>query len=364
LQKALPQLSTTFRVVTKEIRGNVDTRLRKLQEGEYDGIILATAGLNRLLRSLADANVIEALLRDKPKMVLPLIECVPAPCQGAIVAEAQPANSLALSVLETINVPALTDACIQEKRLAAGFGTGCLQRFGVTTIHYGQEKTLYAAGRDNDGKQFSTWTQLPEIKPGKSFFSTTDHMGSFFQYEYYGSTPQIDEPVVYIANYKAVEAPALIGQLQSKKIWVSGTKTWTHLAAKGIWVEGSADAFGLEYLSQPWQMPLLNISNQDIAVVTNEQSANTWRKKGWRVYSTYSTSTRDSKEMENSLRQADGIFWTSFRQYEQYRSVLKPNVVHSCPFGETAEQMKAAGLEPVIFPNIKAFQQWRRTFAL
>ncbi len=49
LQKALPQLNNDFKVETKIIRGNVDTRLRKLDAGEYDGIILATAGLNRLL---------------------------------------------------------------------------------------------------------------------------------------------------------------------------------------------------------------------------------------------------------------------------------------------------------------------------
>jgi hypothetical protein len=36
-------------------------------------------------------------------------------------------------------------------------------------------------------------------------------------------------------------------------------------------------------------------------------------------------------------------------------------VQHICPYGETAEQFKAAGINPVIFPNIKAFQQWRQT---
>ena len=56
LQKALPQLSTEIKIETKAIRGNVETRLRKLNSGEYDATILATAGLNRLLRSEEDAR--------------------------------------------------------------------------------------------------------------------------------------------------------------------------------------------------------------------------------------------------------------------------------------------------------------------
>ena len=90
LQKALPQLQGSVHVETKFIRGNVDTRLRKLDDGEFDGILLATAGLNRLLSSEEDAPSIKDLLKNKRFMLLPLMECVPAPCQGAIVAEAHP----------------------------------------------------------------------------------------------------------------------------------------------------------------------------------------------------------------------------------------------------------------------------------
>ncbi|HET6765982.1 MAG TPA: hypothetical protein VFH08_01240, partial [Chitinophagaceae bacterium] len=59
LKKALPQLSTEIKIETRPIRGNVETRLRKLNSGEYDATILATAGLNRLLRSEEDSAVIK-----------------------------------------------------------------------------------------------------------------------------------------------------------------------------------------------------------------------------------------------------------------------------------------------------------------
>src|SRR5688572_30283230 len=103
LKKALPQLNAPIKIETRSIRGNVETRLRKLNSGEYDATILATAGLNRLLRSEEDSAVIKELLTDKKIMVLPLIECVPAPCQGAIVAEAHFSNAKAIEVLKRIN---------------------------------------------------------------------------------------------------------------------------------------------------------------------------------------------------------------------------------------------------------------------
>jgi hydroxymethylbilane synthase len=102
LKKALPQLNTEIKIETKDIRGNVETRLRKLNSGEYHATILATAGLNRLLKSQEDADLIKQLLADKKLMLLPLFECVPAPCQGAIVAEAHHLNTKAIEVLQKI----------------------------------------------------------------------------------------------------------------------------------------------------------------------------------------------------------------------------------------------------------------------
>jgi hydroxymethylbilane synthase len=70
LKKALPQLSTEIKIETKDIRGNVETRLRKLSSGDYDATILATAGLNRLLQSQEDAEQIKELLANKKLMLL------------------------------------------------------------------------------------------------------------------------------------------------------------------------------------------------------------------------------------------------------------------------------------------------------
>jgi len=359
LKKALPQLNANIKIETKPIRGNVETRLRKLDNGEYDATILATAGLNRLLNSQEDVMLIHELIRDKKLMLLPLIECVPAPAQGAIVAEAHFENKKAIDILDKINDEKLFSDCRKEKKAASQYGRGCLQQFGVTTVSYRNKSVLYAAGTDENGKQFDQWYDMPELKiKGKNLFTTTDHMGSFFEYRYLDSEMILDKPVIYVSNYKAIRSAEL---LQDKKVWASGTKTWYELAKQEIWVDGCADAFGLEFLESVWRMPLFDIKKEDVHIITNELGAANWNKKGWRTTGTYSTINHQNQELKEQISAADIVFWTNFQQYELYKDVLKQNVQHACPSGETEVLLRAAGIEPIVFPNIKAFQQWRKT---
>lgn len=362
LKKALPQLRDAIQIETKPIRGNVETRLRKLNSGEYDATILAAAGLNRLLASSIDAPLINELLQDKKLMFLPLIECVPAPCQGAIVCEANPINPKAIEVLEAINNQQLFNDCVAEKKAASAYGKGCLQKFGVTTLPFENTSTLYAAGRDQQEREFNSWYNIPALDVSdKFFFTATDHMGSFFEYKFARPEISIESPVVYVSNYKAVQSPQLIQSLQAVKTWASGTKTWYELARQGVWVEGCADAFGLEFIEKAWAMPLLKYRKEDVQIITNKDGAANWKLKGWKTSGTYETMAEPKKELASEMAKADIIFWTSYHQYELYRNVLKKDVQHVCSSGETAVLLRSEGIEPVVFPNIKAFQQWKKT---
>ncbi len=361
LKKALPQLHPDIKIEARPIRGNVETRLRKLDNQEYDATILATAGLNRLLRSKQDATVVSGLLLNKKLMLLPLIECVPAPCQGSIVAEAIPANQRAVEVLRAINVPALLEAAISEKKTAVQYGTGCLQQFGVTSVHTRQGNYLYAAGKDAKGMEFAHWTPLPELSiPPAAIFSTTDRMRDFFTYEWRAALPVIATPVVFIANYKLLEGVINKQTLRDKTILVSGTKTWFELARQGYWITAGADAMGFEYLLPSLAMPLLNIKAENILILTHEAAAQRWQKKGYAVACTYKLIPVFNPSLFNEIAAAQAIYWSSYAQYDAYSHLAKPGVTHICAGGETATQLKNAGIDPVIFPTIKAFEQWRK----
>ncbi|HMK19525.1 MAG TPA: hypothetical protein VK492_15085 [Chitinophagaceae bacterium] len=360
LKKALPQLSSEIRIETKDIRGNVETRLRKLNSGEYDATILATAGLNRLLASKEDADLIKELLADKKLILLPLIECVPAPCQGAIVAEAHHLNTKAVEILQKINEEELFADCYAEKKEAIKYGAGCIQKFGVTTLHTKNAKYLYAVGKDSEGTEFVKWEPLPDIKIEGTLFSSTEVMKGFFDYGWGDKELKISKPVVFIANYKAVQGQSEVKNLSNKTIIASGTKTWFELSKKGYWVTASTDALGFEFLLPSLNMPLLNIEAEDISILTHEAAAERWRLKGYNAVSNYKLLSKNDKTIPESIAVADAIFWTSFSQYEFYGKHAKPDAKHLCAGGETAELLKKAGLEPVIFPTIKAFEQWRR----
>ncbi len=117
--------------VFNDIRGNVDTRLKKLENGEYDGIILAAAGLERLgLRSSERFSYMEF----EPEFF------VPAPCQGIIAVQSRIGETDEL--LAAINHPE-TFLCFQtEREVLRLLDAGCTTPVGAYARRSGERLTL------------------------------------------------------------------------------------------------------------------------------------------------------------------------------------------------------------------------------
>jgi len=103
------------------IRGNVETRLRKLDEGEYDAVVLAVAGLERL--ELADR--ITAVL--DPDVVLPAVG------QGALGLECRGDDAETIERLKAIDDPATHRATAAERAMLSRLRAGCHAPVGVRT---------------------------------------------------------------------------------------------------------------------------------------------------------------------------------------------------------------------------------------
>jgi hydroxymethylbilane synthase len=102
-----------------EIRGNVDTRIEKLKRGDYDAIVLAKAGLDRLGLS---ANITQ---------VLPQEVSLPAAGQGAIGIEARADDAETLRVLRGLNDDETRGGVTAERAALAGLEGGCQVSIGA-----------------------------------------------------------------------------------------------------------------------------------------------------------------------------------------------------------------------------------------
>src|SRR6185295_10646882 len=95
------------------LRGNVDTRVRKVLNGEFDAIILAQAGVTRLG---LQAHITETL---------PLNVMLPAPGQGALAVQCRADDSETLKYLAAIHDPITAAAVSAERAFLAALGGGC-----------------------------------------------------------------------------------------------------------------------------------------------------------------------------------------------------------------------------------------------
>ncbi|MBC8258958.1 MAG: hydroxymethylbilane synthase [SAR324 cluster bacterium] len=117
----------------KSLRGNVQTRLRKLDEGEVDAAILAVAGLKRLK---LEARITE---------ILPLKLMLPAIGQGAIGIETRIGDQATLSRIEHLNHPLTWDCLQAERTLLAVLEGNCQLPLAGYCILDGEELFLRAA---------------------------------------------------------------------------------------------------------------------------------------------------------------------------------------------------------------------------
>lgn len=97
----------------KSIRGNVETRVRKVQEGQYDAAIMAAAGLLRLGHDSAISQY------------LPMDVMLPAPGQGVLAVQCRADDQSTLQLLNAIHQPAVAEAACAERAFLYALDAGC-----------------------------------------------------------------------------------------------------------------------------------------------------------------------------------------------------------------------------------------------
>jgi hydroxymethylbilane synthase len=138
----------------RDVRGNVDTRLRRMEEGAFDGLVLAGAGLARL--GIEPEHV----------SALPLNEMVPAPGQGTLAVQAREGSEGADLASRLDHQPSRA-AFESERRLVALLGGGCRLPLGAYAEWRDERVRLLSVVLRSDGSDL-LWAQVEASTPGEA----------------------------------------------------------------------------------------------------------------------------------------------------------------------------------------------------
>jgi hydroxymethylbilane synthase len=141
LRRAVQLTKTRVDLNVRPIRGNVETRVKKVISGEYDAAVLAEAGLSRL--GMKDVIVQRFSIRD----------FVPAPGQGAIAIVCRSDDAALADMLQQIEDRHSRIAVLAERALIRKVEGGCRFPIGAVAITNEDKLTLYASVFSADGKQ-------------------------------------------------------------------------------------------------------------------------------------------------------------------------------------------------------------------
>lgn len=133
----------------ESIRGNVDTRIKKMQDGKYDAIVLAQAGLNRLGLSLQTAEVFDPH------------QFIPAPGQGAILLQTRSSDALLNSQLKELDHQVTHNQLLCERAFLRQLEGGCQLPCGIYTTVEGSEISARGALLAIGGRE-----KIEEIQKG------------------------------------------------------------------------------------------------------------------------------------------------------------------------------------------------------
>jgi len=243
------------RFVFESVRGNVATRLKKFGQREGDAIVIAKAAIDRFLSDQTSEfestrHLIKNCLDSSLWMVVPVSACPCAPAQGALAIEVRNDNKRAFEICDQINSRG-DFACAQlERELLSAHGGGCHLAIGATVLKRSYGAITLQRGKTPAGLTFSSIDlarsagAIPKAARDAIWPASRQQMQE-----------QAAEPLdnldfskissckhLWIAKARAL--PTTVKLSTHQIVWTAGLDTWRKLAARGVWVNGSAEALG------------------------------------------------------------------------------------------------------------------------
>lgn len=122
-------------LILADLRGNVPTRIKKLRDREYDAIVIAKAGVDRISPDISDFI----------QIVMPVDELVPAAAQGALAIECRTEDQELRFELQKLNNPGTSQVVGIERKILQLMDGGCQLPFGIYVEKNGNEFEIFVA---------------------------------------------------------------------------------------------------------------------------------------------------------------------------------------------------------------------------
>ena len=340
LKKALPY--PIQEIDFEDIRGNIPTRLKKLLTGKEDGLVVAKAAIDRILRgkNLNLANKVKEILDNFLWMITPLSLNPCAPGQGALALEVSSNRKGIIDMVQKINDNKVFQSVSMERDTLSQYGGGCHQKIGVSVenMKFGNVVTLKGLTDERVilNERRIEREDLPEwYKINKDAFYPND-LEKYNLFRRHVIKESIDEVSslkkknIWVSRANAVPDQTKI--CQSNLLWVSGLKTWFKLSERGFWVNGTSDSLGenmnpgIDHLSE---------NKKWVKLTHNDSPKNEFDEK----IATYQLKRLDIKE---DLSQKTHFYWMSGSAFE-YALERFPTIsdcFHACGPGNTYEIIK------------------------
>ncbi len=364
-------------VKTQMLRGNVNTRITKLQDDNYHAIVLALPGIERLALTDSSLKELTEITKDLTFMVLPQSIFPASASQGALGIECfanRDDNGELFNKLKMVEDKITVQEVSRERTSFNSYGGGCHLAVGINVKKVGDYFVHTHKGKVDD-------KIINEVMLEGVHESCTDKSSIFVGLPQEKLTNGLKEknvltctlidkkpisiPSQDITNDLLVSSSYCIEALENLKfnsgLWSAGIKTMKQLASKGYWVHGSADSLGegeVESLRNSKAVSLLlGSDNKEFTVLTNDKSKSTLGNT-LPCYKREVTKLEDEKI--NNLKKCTVFYWSSFYQYEAYINLLPEikNAYHCCGLGKTLKAFNEKGITVRPFINLHDFTKW------
>lgn len=333
------------------LRGNVNSRIQKLRDGQYHAIVLALAGIERLATGEGSKDEIATLLKGLNFMILPQSVFPSAASQGALgieLLEGRKDDGRLLSIIAKLNHDETIEEIKRERKAFKEYGGGCHLAVGIHVKKIGPH-FLHVHSGEVDEKPVEMKSieglKTPKLPENKKIFIGLPH-GSIegALYDDFLSKTSLKEKVtlsgsnIFFTTRYALDTLMLSSGHES--LWAAGPKSAEILAENGYWINGTSDSLGTEELKALKESKALNlIKNLEgkWMTLTHPDSQSDLGK----VIPSYTRSEKEvSKQYEEELKTVGACFWTSFPQYEAFmkRFPFLKEAHHFCGLGKTWQE--------------------------